>query len=467
MNSTATTNATPEQIPSDVAGQVADTDFKSRWLGQLASSRFRRLSREFVWIGLGQATAVLGAVVGVRILTGVLPPEAYGRLALGMTVATLVNQSVLGPLSNGATRFFAPAQEAGTLQSYFAAVKSLLFRATGGILLAALLLSLGLAAVGQSAWIGLSLAAVCFALLSGYNSVLNGMQNAARQRAVVALHQGLASWGRFLLAAGMVLWFGVSSTMAMLGYTLAILMVLVSQGWFFRRTLLSKDDVPRAGEAQPSQWTAEIFAYAWPFAVWGIPAWAHLASDRWVLQLFASTEDVGRYAVLYQLGYYPITISTNLMVQLVSPVLFHRAGDASDPSRLRYVYGLNRQLTMAALFVTGMAVLLAWGLHGAVFRVLVAPEYRTVSWMLPGVVLAGGLFATAQFAVVSVLSSAQTRKLILPKVMTALLGVLLNIFGAVRYGMAGVVGAMVVAAAAYLLWVLCLVRIPENRTEPR
>lgn len=431
----------------------------------MASSRFRRLSREFVWVGLGQVAAVLGAVVGVRILTSVLPPEVYGRLALGMTAATLITQGALGPLANGATRFFAAAKEAGTFLSYLGAVKSLLLRAIAATVLVALMLCLGLVVTGHSDWIGLTLAAIGFALLFGCNAMLNGMQNAARQRAVVALHQGLASWGRFLLAAAMVLWLGASGTVVIFGYALAILVVLVSQGWFFRRTLLSDGDVADTGDSSQGRWKTEIFTYAWPFAVWGIPIWAQFASDRWSLQAFCSMKDVGRYAVLYQLGYYPVTISTNLIVQLIYPVFFHRAGDASDPSRLRHVYGLNRRLTMVALVFTVMAVALAWVLHGTVFRFLAAPEYRMVSWMLPAMVLAGGLFATAQLAVVSVLSGARTHRLILPKIVTALLGVLLNVLGAAYYGMMGVVCAMVVAAAVYLFWILCLVRNRDYQSE--
>lgn len=382
-----------------------------------------------------------------------------------MTVATLVTQTILGPLGNGATRFFAPAREAGALPSYLAAVKGLLVQATGGVLLLALVLCLGLVAAGQAQWAPLALAAMFFALLTGYNSVLSGMQNAARQRAIVALHQGLASWGRFLLAAALVLALGASSTIAMLGYGLAMLVVLSSQGWFFRRTLSSQDDANQIGQSHQRSWMAEIFAYAWPFAVWGLPAWAQLASDRWALQGFASIEDVGRYAVLYQLGHYPITIGTNLMVQLVAPVFFQRAGDASDPSRLRHVYCLNRRLTIAALALTAVAALLAYGLHELVFRFLVASEYRTVSWLLPGMVLAGGLYASGQLAVVSLLSGAQTRALILPKVVTAIIGVILNILGAAFYGISGVVVAMVITATAYLLWMLCLTKVRHKRAQ--
>ena len=71
------------------------------------SARSRRVSIEGSWILIGQGAAVLGSIVGVRVMTGLLNPAAYGELALGMTAATLVNQTILGPLLNGVSRFYA------------------------------------------------------------------------------------------------------------------------------------------------------------------------------------------------------------------------------------------------------------------------------------------------------------------------------------------------------------------------
>jgi O-antigen/teichoic acid export membrane protein len=66
------------------------------------SERFRRLSKEGLWIVTGQVATIAGSLVGVRILTGLMTSRQYGELALGMTIATLVNQVILGPLGNGA-----------------------------------------------------------------------------------------------------------------------------------------------------------------------------------------------------------------------------------------------------------------------------------------------------------------------------------------------------------------------------
>src|SRR5205807_8754228 len=70
------------------------------------------LGREVTWLALGQAVSLIGVIVGVRIVTTLLSPEAYGELALGLTVATLVSQVALGPASNAAERYFILASQA-------------------------------------------------------------------------------------------------------------------------------------------------------------------------------------------------------------------------------------------------------------------------------------------------------------------------------------------------------------------
>ncbi len=179
-----------------------------------AQERFRRLSKEGAWVFLGQASAVLGSLAGVRLLTEMLDPAAYGELALGLTVASLVNQAVLGPLSNGITRFYAPAQERGDLGSYLSAVRALLLAAAAVIAIMILLAGAGLMIAGRMQWIAIASAAFLFAGLGGCNAILSGIQNAARQRAIVALHQGIEPWARFLLAAALLLWLGATSTVA-------------------------------------------------------------------------------------------------------------------------------------------------------------------------------------------------------------------------------------------------------------
>lgn len=410
-------------------------------------------------MALGQATAAIGAIFGVRFLTHVLPPSGYGELALGITAATLIHQTVLGPLSSAAFRFFAPSQEARQLSSYLRGVKELYVHATALLLVAAAVLTLALWAVGQPRWLSLILASFLFALLSGYGAALDGMQNAARHRAVVAWHDGLATWLRFLVAVGLILLVGAFSRVAMYGYALASAVVLGSQVWFFNQRIVvlgavAGQDAPDATET----WKRQMYAYAWPFATWGLFGWAQVASERWTLQVFGTTSAVGLYAVLYQLGYYPMTFLSGLISQLVSPLLFSRAGDASDPVRLHDARRLNNLAVVVVLVLTGLITALALWLHPRLFAWLVAPGYREVSPLLPWIVLAGGLYASGQIASLTHFVGATTRKLIAPKMLTSILGIALNVMGARWFGVKGVVLANLAISSIYFLWMSILAR---------
>lgn len=413
--------------------------------------RFHRLSKEGLWIVLGQAAAVLGSLAGVRLLTELLAPAAYGELALALTVSTLVNQTILGPLANGVTRFYAPAQEQGDLGGYLSAVRRLVLMATGFILLIVLLALAGLLSAGRTQWIGIATAALAFAALSGYNAILNGIQNAARQRAIVALHQGIESWLRFLVAAGLLLWLGASSALAMAGFALAVVLVLGSQYVFFRRIVLESGVA-----ADPGQWQRQVWKYSWPISVFGMFTWVQLASDRWALELFATTREVGTYAALFQLGFYPMSVASTMAMQFLAPIFYQRAGDASDSRRNADVNTLSWKLTGISLVATAAAFMLALLFHRQIFQVLAASEYASVSHLLPWMLLAGGIFAAGQTIALNLMSQMRTQAMMAVKTVTALAGAALNFAGAYWLGITGIVIAGVLFSVLYFSWMAAL-----------
>lgn len=124
--------------------------------------RARRLAKEGSWIVVGQITSVLGAVVLVRVLTEYLDPTQYGQLALGLTVAGLVNRVVMGGVNNGISRYYSIAAEKQDLPSYLSASRRLMLYAALTVLVIGLTLLVGLWSLGYSQWMGLAAAALMF-----------------------------------------------------------------------------------------------------------------------------------------------------------------------------------------------------------------------------------------------------------------------------------------------------------------
>ncbi len=427
-------------------------------------SQVTRLGKELVLVGLGQAVAAIGSLVGVRIMTGTINPTVYGEISLAITFVTLSQQLLIGPLSNSLTRFYNFSIERNDLPKFLGSSASLALKANLAIVVFSLAACGYLYFTGSAGMVGLALFTLAFALLSGINIQMDAIQTAARQRAVVAWHQGIGQWLRYLFAAGCVVLLGKSPAAAMAGYALSAMLVLSSQAFFFQRKIQVGGHARIA--ADPA-WTDRLLGYALPFASWGIFTWLQISSDRWALETFSSTQQVGFYTVLYQLGYYPLMMLTNVFVQFAEPVLFRQAGDGTQADRVEHAQHNTRRLLVGALILTAAISLGTLIFHKLIFQLLVAPDYRAVSAMLPVMALSGGLFACGQIASMAQLNRGKPQALLRPKIVMGIVGAVFNLAGAYWMGLWGVVLASACFSALYLLWTLLIFNERQATVETR
>lgn len=418
--------------------------------------RVARIAPEAFFIMLGQGVAAIGSIFQIRVLTGFLPPAAYGALALAMTGAVLAQQLILGPIGTACERYFAPSAESRELGIYIRAV-GMLF-ASGTLALAAISvgLSVVLWAAGWRSWLGILAPAVVYAWISSANSILDGIQNAARQRRIVASHQGTGAWLRLAMILILARFTPVDCRGILWCFSISYLLLICSQLFFLARTLRRLgDNAPAGGESfQPL--LKSMYRYAWPFSSWGIFTWIQASSDRWALGGFAGLYQLGLYQSLYQVGYYPISMLTQFLLQVSTPIVFQRAGNGKDADRKQAAMRLNNALTWMILMATGIATLLSvLGGHSLLALVL-APAYRVHSGLISVFILASGCFAAGQIKSLNLMASYSTRQLIAPKVITSLVGTALIAAGAFWLGSRGVAAAQVAFSAFYLVWIFYL-----------
>lgn len=421
----------------------------------LYSERFRRLSVESFWIVLGQGLSLIGSLVLVRILTQHLDSWQFGELALSLAISALANQLIMGPLSGGVSRFYSIAYEHNDILSYLRASFWLTTYATIILIIITSLIFFGLKTLDYQLWAKISVFAMVFAALSGYNTILNGVQNAARQRIIVAFHGVLLAVFRIILVLIAIRWVGCSSIIVLVSYSLALLIVNISQFVLVRRLVINRSDKPGA-----RPWERDICKFSWPYAAWGGLAWAQQTSDRWALNAFVSTNEVGFYAVILQLGYAPLNLATNLLTSFLSPILYQRAGSANDRSRNRSVHNVTWQITFFCLCLTSVAFGAIVCLHRYIFYLFVAEQYYSVSYLLPWGILAGGIFASGQVLSIKLTADLRSESMIAAKVVTAILGIALNFLGAFLWGIQGVVAMMVVFSVIHFIWMAFLARRP-------
>lgn len=424
-------------------------------------TRFKRLAKEGSWIVVGQIMSVTASLVLVRVLTEHLAPAQYGQLALGLTVAGLINQVLMGGIIAGIGRFYSIAAEMHDLHGYLRASRRLMGYATLAAFFTGLVMMGGLFWLKYSHWLGLGAAALFFSIISAYNASLSGIQNAARQRAVVAFHGGLDGWLKILLAVAVMLWLGNTSTATVIGYACSALMVTGSQFIFLQR-LIKRPSNPGGVD---NQWIHKMWTYSWPMAAAGLFNWGYYASQRWALELFTSSADVGHFYALTQIAYTPLSMAGGMALSFLTPILFTRAGSATDHDRLR---NTQRVIIRIALLGFGCTLLIAgisFFVHDLIFQFLVASEYRQMSVYMPYVILAAGILSVSQALAVIIAIENQTRRF-LPLAIIGNGGIAaLNLYLTYRWGIEGLIASMVLGAGIHFTWMLKLSLKNVNRVK--
>jgi O-antigen/teichoic acid export membrane protein len=290
-----------------------------------------------------------------------------------LTIGVLFQQLLFGPLSGSYMRYFSIASERKEIPAYLSAVKKSALQST---LISILLFSFIILLFyirGLTSVIYLLIFSFLFMLFSSYNNFMDNLQNAARQRIVVAWHQGIGSWLKYLLAIVFIFFLGSTSQVAMFSFALSAVVVLASQFFFFKKS----DSFRIEGFAQPdstqkNQWNRSIWVYATPFIMWGIFTWAQLSSDRWALGLFTSTADVGLYTALYQIGYYPVSFLSGIFLQFISPIIFQWSGDTTEIEKMNKSTRFIRNLVLASLGIDIALTIITLLFHKEIFRLFVA-----------------------------------------------------------------------------------------------
>jgi O-antigen/teichoic acid export membrane protein len=256
-------------------------------------------------------------------------------------------------------------------------------------------------------------------------------------------------------------WLGPTGVVAVMSYALTSVLITTSQFFFLRRLVGDGSAVPAACAG----WRRQMWVYSWPFSLWGIFTWTQQAADRWALQTFSSMQDVGMYAVVYQLGFMPIGLVLGMVMNLLAPILFQRASSAQAHAG-DSVHSITWRAAQLGLLATLGVFVLTLALHDLIFKLLVAAEYQKISYLLPWMSLAGGLFAAGQMLSLKLLSEMRPATMLAAKILTSILGVVASIAGAYYYGTHGVAFAMVAFSGTFFAWMALLARQPLCTIPP-
>ena len=413
-----------------------------------ALARLLAARHEIAWVLVGQALSFAGGFAAIKLLTVMLGPQAYGRFALGLTLAGLCNMFVYGPLSQALLRFYSICRQRGDLATYFAVADRLYLGIGVGFGALALTIGAGVWLVLERDWALVVLAALAIGIAAGTNAYLITVLSALRKRRAVALFQVLDAWLKPLVASVLLLVWRPDAELALLGFLLGTLGVTLLQR--AHSEVLRPATISAVSADARRLLRGELLRFGASFGAFSLFGAISAYADRWIALALAGEHDLGVYAAMYQIANAPFAIILAVVIQLITPALYDRAGEATAAEALvRSDRLLGRAIAMAAVVMAAL-VFVAWALARPALLLLTSAEFAERSELLAPVVLALAVFQLAQMYALKGMYHNRPSIYFWPKALQALTLVLCGLVFTRFFGLIGLVAALNVSSALYL-----------------
>jgi O-antigen/teichoic acid export membrane protein len=275
----------------------------------------KRITKDLLTYLPAKALPALAAFITVPIYTRLFAPDEFGHYVLAVAAEEFLLLAAIEGFGQGAIRFFNAYQRKSGLSSYFA----VLFGSVGLILLVAVAISAGILLAFRSLissdlypllWAALALFVVnaCFTTLT---DVLRG-QEKGRWYTVMWVSQ---HYGGVILGLVLVLVFKMGVSGLIWGQTLALLLPIVP---LFRLTTRSVAIHPVHFNRSDFR---QIGTFALPFTVANIAFWTLTLSDRYIVELFRGSYEVGLYSVASKISSRSIQLLVSLFILVPLPIV--------------------------------------------------------------------------------------------------------------------------------------------------
>lgn len=417
-----------------------------------------RMTRELGWVFAGQAAALVGTIGLTKVVASRLGTGEYGQYALGLTAAVFLNQVLMGPVTTAAFRFFSTYRDSGRLEPFRRALVWIVAAIVGVVMVIAVPVAAIVARSQSPEWAVLIVAAAVFGIIQNVFGLLNGLDIAGRHRARAAFHQALDPAVRLAICA-LLLWvFGPTALVAMLGVTVGMTLVTVSQSLTSHELAGRRaPDARQSSESRQAETRAAartIVGYAGYFMVAGLFAWLQLSSDRWAVKVYLDDASVGIFAAAYQLASVPSVVLASCVSQFFSPIVFQRARDGQTTAAMadaRYVIRVGT-LVLIVLIAAGAAVAAVLGEQLIVW--FTSDAYRESGRYVAPLVVGLGLLQVGHMLSLFAMSSNRLNGYLAVKATHGVCALVLNVLSVWLFGLAGLCWASVVSGLIYLVLVL-------------
>ena len=253
--------------------------------------------------------------------------------------------------------------------------------------------------------------------------------------------------------------FGISSTNAIFGQAVAMLIIICSQICFFTNKFKNKKNLSLSNEESQIEWQSEIFSFSWPFATWSILGWMNMSADKWGLVYFSNNELLGFYSVLYRLGFYPFQMIIGLIKTYLTPIYYKQIEEGENQIKMKKLYSISFKIYYLIFLILLIPVIISFNFHEPIFKLFVDSKFHSCSYLLGPLMLSALIRNSTGILGIQFQAIGQNIKsLVLPNNINHAIGTIIYLLGAFYGGLNGVIIASLINSTINLIWYSVLVR---------
>ena len=413
---------------------------------------------EMGWVAAGQAANVIFSFIILKILSK-LGTEHYGIYALVVSIAVFVGMIFYTPLSQGFIRFYYHYLEKKLTKTFVGMIYRILLSSIIVLLIVSVISLLTPSFIDTERPGIFFLAAGLYVIASKINEFFNSVLNLIRKRKQNSLLQGSEKAATILLLSLLLFSSSLHLTYVLFVLVIVTLSSSAAKLSIFRKSLPGDDDPEPGNEAyRKKEMTAKLLKYMTPFFIWGFSGWLQLNGEKWIINGFLSTSDVGIYAMMLGLVNGLVIVPFTVISDFWTPIIYKQYADMENRNSIRvgmqYIRINSVVIFCVALFSSFVTYF--WGKE--LIILISSADYAVYWYLLPLLCMGTGLFYTGQALTVHGMALNVPKKYLTPKVAVGFVSVALNILMIKIFGLNGVAYTILIVGTLYLFYIALINR---------
>lgn len=394
-------------------------------------------------------SSFIPALIGfltVPILTKLFAPSDYGDYALAVSVVgffAMITQTLLGtPI----TRFFYNNKKKGNLDTFYDTVISL--SVTSTVIVTLFFIAILFFFKTSPVLYGLLLIGIPLFIVTSLFGILKQVLVAKEKSNLYSFFTGSQAILGFFIGVGLIFILNFDISGIIWGNIISFLLLLPFiyyysfKGVFIGRKFSKKIYV-------------DVIKYGAPLVIGNLASWILSLSDRFILEFYRGSAEVGIYNASYNVSEQTITMIWSLFMIAAYPLIVRMWEMHGEKPTQKYISKLTRYYLLISFpAALGLSILAK-----PIISILTSPAYIGGYQIIPLVVFGALLLGLQWWAQLGLLLNNKTNMIGVTVLIAGIINIVLNIFLVPLYGY---MGAAISTFISYLILLILMVKIGHD-----